>query len=399
MRLALMAALAIPVWAQSAGEITKLIGAISTRFSEAKEYSYEGELTLSVQRGEAPGRLAAKARVKLAVGPEGRYFLHLAPAGKDDYMLVSSGQKNWAYVPALKQYTEEEGARAGNDETGHDEDGAGAERDPSETFARTVVPILATLRQRAEAADMSKTATVKFEGKKAEWPVLRVVSRKNAAGEREMTELTLDPPTLRIGRLTWNHVGYRDAVKTLISLEVDFSAFRANESLPESTFTFEPPQNAKLVDAVPIPGQTGSFLLNKPAPDFDLKTIDGKQRVRLADLRGRMVLLSFWASWCGPCRRELPALVKLHEQFKERGLVVLGVDDEDPWAAREFVKKAGVSFPALDDGGQKAHRLYRVRSIPSIFLIDREGIVVRFFSGSRDEERLRAAVRAAGLPE
>jgi peroxiredoxin len=136
--------------------------------------------------------------------------------------------------------------------------------------------------------------------------------------------------------------------------------------------------------------------LNRPAPEFEAKTLDG-ERVRLGELRNRPVLLNFWASWCGPCRRELPAIVKLHEELKSKGLVVLGVNDEGKGTAQEFADKAGLTFPTLDDSRLKLHRLYRVTNIPTIFIIDREGRVVRFLRGAHDEAELRAALKSAGL--
>ena len=183
---------------------------------------------------------------------------------------------------------------------------------------------------------------------------------------------------------------------SVLRLTVDFSSFQLGELLPGSLFSFIPPKNARLVDAVPIPGQTGSFLVNHPAPDFELKTLDGR-RLRLGDLRGKPVLLSFWASWCSPCRRELPDLVKLYEEFRDQGLFVAGVNDEGKGTARQYAEKAGLTFTILDDSGEKANRLYRVRSIPCTFLIDRDGKIVRFLSGARDYGALRSALKAVGL--
>jgi thiol-disulfide isomerase/thioredoxin len=109
------------------------------------------------------------------------------------------------------------------------------------------------------------------------------------------------------------------------------------------------------------------------------------------------VLLSFWASWCGPCRRELPTVSKLNDEYKSKGLVVIGVNDEGKGPARHYAREAGLTFPTLDDSGLKAHRRYRVRSIPATFLIDAQGKIVRFFRGAKDEAELRAALKSAGL--
>jgi peroxiredoxin len=299
-------------------------------------------------------------------------------------------------VPRLKQYTETEGASASDDgEDEGDEGQSDDERDLAETFADLVVPSLGGMVKTAEVVSRKGEAQVKYEGQKYTWPVLQVVSKKGPGGQ-ELTEFTVDPETLRIGRLVLAHVDYKNGERAVIRMTMDFVSFRIGEGVSESTFVFDPPNKAKLADAVPIPGQTGSFLLNQPAPDFELKTLDG-ERVKLSDLRDKPVLLNFWASWCGPCRRELPVIVKLHEELRAKGLVVFGVNNEGKDIARQYTDKAGLTFPTLDDSRRKVYRMYRVRNIPSMFLIDRNGRVVRFFRGAHEEEDLRAALKSVGF--
>lgn len=378
--------------------VTKLVHDVAQKAESAKQYEFEGDLLLGGQRGSNPGVVIAQAKVHLAVGPEGKSLLRVDAPDKGDYLLVSDGQKSWAYVPKLKQYTEEESsARAAGDDA--DADSAGesdGERDPAESYARQVFPILARLYKTAASVGRGGEAEVKFDKKKQKWPVVQVVTKKDAQEGSSMTELTIDPVTMNIGRLVWANLTYPNGEKTVLRLSIDFHSFQIGEALPDSTFTFEPPKSAKLVDVLPIPGQSGSSLLNHPAPDFELKTLDG-QRIRLQDLRGKPVLLSFFASWCGPCRRELPSVVKLHEEFKDKGLQVLGVNDEGKGTARHFAEQAGLTFAILDDSNAKAHRLYRVRSIPTAFLIDRDGKVVRFLRGGRDYDSLRSALKVVGL--
>ena len=90
-------------------------------------------------------------------------------------------------------------------------------------------------------------------------------------------------------------------------------------------------------------------------------------------------------------------MARLHEQLKDRGLVGLGINDEGKGTARKFAEKNGLTFPIVDDSGEKAHRLYRVRAIPSVFLINADGKVVRFFLGAQSPETLNHAMRIVGL--
>lgn len=119
------------------------------------------------------------------------------------------------------------------------------------------------------------------------------------------------------------------------------------------------------------------------APEIDLELLDGS-RVRLSDLRGQVVVLNLWASWCPPCRAEMPALQALHEQRSADGVVVLAVNStvqDTEQAARDFAREYGLTFPiGLDRDGQ-ATRLYQVRALPSTFFIDRQGIIRRVVVG------------------
>lgn len=378
-----------------ATDVRKMLIGVASKCEGAKAYSFEADLQIDGQRGEVPGRILSKSKVKLAVAPGGKYLLHVEPVDKDEYLLVSDGQKSWAYVPRLKQYSETEGATIQVEEDEQDgENGSSDERDLAETFARLVVPTLGRVAKTAESAKAKPSIQLKFEGKKRLWPVIQVISKKADDGQN-LTEIAVDPETMQVGRLLWANVSYRGTERNVIRMTLEFTSFTIGE-VPDSTFAFEVPKKAKLVDAVPIPGQTGSFLLNHPAPDFEAKTRDG-ERVRLSELKDRTVLLNFWASWCGPCRRELPSIAKLHEEFKGKGLVILGVNDEDKGTAKSFAGKMGLTFPTLDDSRQKLHRDYRVKSIPTIFVIDRSGKIVRFLNGSRDEESLRKMLQTVGF--
>jgi peroxiredoxin/outer membrane lipoprotein-sorting protein len=378
-------------------DFRKALHTLAAKCESAKEYTFEGDLELAGQRGSVPGKILTKAKIKMAVSEPGKYLLRVEPLGRDEYLLVSDGQKSWAYVPKLKQYTEQESASVVD--AGEDEEGSGGgsddERDLAETWAHLVIPTLSRVEQNTQTA-IAGSGEVKYEGVKQKWPIVRALSARDEKGGLNLTDVTLDPATLNVGRLVWSNVSYSDGEKLVIRLTVDFSSLQIGEKIPDSTFTFDPPKKSKLVDAVPIPGQTGSFLINKPAPDFELKTLDG-EKIRLSELRGHPVLLSFWASWCGPCRRELPGLSKISSEYRGKGLQVLGVNDEGKGVASKYIKEANLTFDTLDDSGLKAHRLYRVHSIPSVFLIDKDGKVVRFFKGARDEESLRSALKGAGL--
>ena len=112
-----------------------------------------------------------------------------------------------------------------------------------------------------------------------------------------------------------------------------------------------------------------------PAPDFTLRTLDG-QKLRLGEQRGRVVLVNFWATWCGPCRQEMPHLNKLYEKYRSSGFVLLGVNvDDDARKAGDVAAKLGVTFPVLLDTDKAVSKLYDLSTMPSTVIIDRDGKV------------------------
>jgi len=109
------------------------------------------------------------------------------------------------------------------------------------------------------------------------------------------------------------------------------------------------------------------------APDFTLPTVGGPN-LRLAEQRGRVVMLNFWASWCGPCRREMPELDKIYSRYRTSGFQLLAISvDEDPANAAGASSRMGVHFPVLLDGERKVSRQYALDAMPSTVIIDRDG--------------------------
>ncbi|UCC65766.1 MAG: redoxin domain-containing protein [Anaerolineae bacterium] len=120
-------------------------------------------------------------------------------------------------------------------------------------------------------------------------------------------------------------------------------------------------------DRAPLP-QTGFA-----APDFTLHTLDG-QTVRLSDLRGQAVLVNFWATWCPPCRAEMPAIQQVYDRYRDHGFTVLAVNLQERDAqVAAFADQFGLTFPILLDRSGDVFERYRVRALPSTFFIDRSG--------------------------
>lgn len=122
-----------------------------------------------------------------------------------------------------------------------------------------------------------------------------------------------------------------------------------------------------------------------PARDFEVVDLEGNS-VHLSQFRGKVVLLNFWATWCGPCKKEMVPMEVLYQQCKGSGLVILAVslDQGGVKVVKAFVEKKGLTFPVLIDTSGKAKSIYRITSLPTTFLIDRGGRIVGKSLGPRD---------------
>lgn len=129
-------------------------------------------------------------------------------------------------------------------------------------------------------------------------------------------------------------------------------------------------------------------LVGQKAPAFSLTTLDGKP-VSLASLKGKVVLLDFWASWCGPCRKSMPHMEQTWQKYQAKGLVIIGVNvDKEPEKAKAFLAKLAQnvtpSYPLAMDPTAKVLGAYQVMSMPTAFLIGKDGVVLQKFVGFSD---------------
>jgi peroxiredoxin len=136
-----------------------------------------------------------------------------------------------------------------------------------------------------------------------------------------------------------------------------------------------------------------------PAPDFTLKTVAGPN-LRLAEQRGQVVMVNFWASWCAPCKQEMPHLNQLYDKYRNTGFVLLGVNvDDDPAKAAAEAAKLGIRFPVLLDSAKAVSKAYALGAMPTTVVIDRDGQVRHVHQGYRTgveqvyDQQVRALVR------
>jgi peroxiredoxin len=131
------------------------------------------------------------------------------------------------------------------------------------------------------------------------------------------------------------------------------------------------------------------------APDFTLKDVNGKN-VKLSDFKGKIVILNFWATWCGPCRKEIPDFIQLQKEYGKEGLQFIGIalDQEGMERVRPFAEKYNISYPILIGNNDIADKYGGMNAIPVTFLIDRKGMIRNHYIGMRQKADLESMALA-----
>jgi peroxiredoxin len=164
--------------------------------------------------------------------------------------------------------------------------------------------------------------------------------------------------------------------------------------LTADTFAAKIPSGIKV--APPAPDGKAPVPLGTPAPDFTVRDLNGKS-IKLSSLRGQVVLVDFWATWCGPCKAGLPVTSKIAEVGAKKGLKVLAVSEEPVATVDAFVKKQTYKLPAYCDIEDNANLAYHVREIPCTIVVDAKGNLVDYFKGLRQPEEIVDSLKRAGV--
>jgi peroxiredoxin len=158
-----------------------------------------------------------------------------------------------------------------------------------------------------------------------------------------------------------------------------------------SVLTVLLPENRALAKGPDTPILTGNTG-NDVAPAFQLPNLSGKS-VSLKDFKGKVVILDFWATWCPPCRMEIPGFIDLQKSYGAKGLQVVGVALDQPDRVKSFVAANGINYPVVLGNNQIVSSYGGITGIPTTFLIDKEGRIVEKFEGMRPKETFETAIK------
>ncbi len=374
-------------------EAESLLQGVTAAYRGFSSYDIEGHsyMVMSLagveQRADVPFRLAGAkpARVRSEI---------MNPSMS--YVNISDGSKTWIYLPQLQQYTETDAAPLTSA-------GGSAGEIGNAMAAGTPIQRYLSARQGLLAARVLGEAAVEVGGNSVNCAVVEAqyATPDSARLELSPNRFWIDRARRLVLRdsLQVKVAGGPNGVPVTMSTVTTFSKLDIGQALPDTIFTFHPPAGAVKVDQFTQPGvaEPVSPLVGKPAEDFTLSDLSGRKQ-RLSALKGKVVLLDFWATWCGPCRRELPTIVKLHKELAPKGLAVVAVNVGEPDVTVDrFLKRNQITLPVWLDLTAEVSSKYGASSIPTLVVIDRKGNVTAHKIGMRDEATLRALVAEAGL--
>jgi len=384
--------LAAPGLAQAPPDAQSLLQRAGDAYRGLTSYHVECQMEVHQVTGDGPEQ-TLQAPMVMAADLAGRVRLEIRheQAGA---LVVSNGRTLSSYMSQLKQYTQKPApARPDSAKVPVPPQGSPLQR----YFA---------LPQGIHGATIEGPATVTVDGQGHDcWLVRCDVTPEQAlaadSAASAISFLWVDRASafvLRDSQVVTLH-SPADGTMQVTTRLLQVTRQAMNTPPPDSDFVFVPPAGARKVDAfgsAESVARAESFV-GKPAPPFTLTGVKGST-VSLANYKGKVVLLDFWASWCMPCRIEMPLVQKLYDEFKPKGLVVFGVNVMDEMAPiKRFLADNHVELPILRDRDGAVAQSYQAEGLPTVVVIGKDGRISSYFTGVRDEDTLREALAKAGM--
>lgn len=356
-----------------------IVQKVAARYTNLDGYQLEGNFETMSGGLNTPAGVSSGTGKFMIEAAEKTRKLHIAFNGPAGMMtIVSNGSTTWTYLPREKAYAKVEAVTDSGDD---DQEQANPDDNPAINIYQLVVRSYSGFAKFASQAQLTREQDLKTTtGKVRCW----MLETKTAD---RIEKDWIDQQTYLVLRSELDFGSHG------VQHRIAFSLKRFETDMPpDSEFTFTPAANVRLLDELDLPGRPA--FIGRPAADFVLKNVEGEP-LRLSDLRGKIVVLDFWATWYPPCRQELPIINKLAAQLRDKNVVFLGINDEGASTVKSFNKRHDYTFTTLEDNNRKVHRAYQAHAIPSVFVIGADGVIRKHFVGSREEPELLAAITAA----
>ncbi len=325
------------------------------------------------------------AEYELAEKPGGKYRAHFK-VGDQEALAVSDGSKTWKAMPKAKQWSQINAAGV-NESSGDTDDNAKPQRDLHSTAKDTVFLRYLALGKIGREPILVKEENCKLGKEKRRCYVVRT-------HVNDVTyDLWVDESTGFVLQEVQTSRTEQGGMPTEVKMTTRMKLIEVNNAVDDSPFQFAPESSWREVEMLVLPGEERTSLAGLKAGNFSAKSLDG-ETVELSSLRGKVVVLDFWATWCPPCREELPAVDKLRAEFADK-VQFFGVNDEDTGTVKGYLRKNNNGLSTLMDQNGTVHRQYGVSAIPTVLIIDREGVIRSHFIGGRTREALKAAITQA----
>lgn len=401
---------------QPSPDAKELLKKVSAANQNLKSFQFEGQTVLEMKGDGVFMRF--ELPFVLASGKAGQKRAQTKNPFEGSRTIVSDGQTEWVYQVADKQFTKKPFDKKSLPEAGT------SSLSQFKRYSMFADLISEDLTEGLVSAKVLREEAVELGGKHINCYVIEAnfsdrnqptaSSTGNAAGTAGEQEKSVafpmtfwvDKERLIVLRHHFDGGGiFAQMLKAFadnanFTMSTTLTVAKINESLPDSLFAFVPPADAEEVekfaskfgDAADEEEPKTESLVGNDAVSFSLADLNGKQ-FSMDKLRGKIVVIDFWASWCGPCRETMPHVEKLHKEFKDKGVVVIGINDEEIADAKRYVQKYGYTFPTLIDAEGSVSKQYGIQAIPQTFVIDRDGKIAAHFMGTGQEENLRQTVK------
>ena len=303
-----------------------------------------------------------------------------------DELEIANGESTWRVLPHYKVWSRQEVAMSSENDQDQPESETSFQSNLVLETERMLITRYIGLARVAKDAEAQGDTRLKWGGRKVDCYLLKIKFH-NATHQ-----LAIDKESFLIVRHKETHPGGADHPASESTTELE--AFETEA--PAADFAFTAPPEFKEVKDLTFKSEAVMSLVGERAADFSLPRADGTP-FHLAENRGKVVMLDFWATWCPPCRAELPTISKLATKMAGKDVVILGVNDEKGDTGQRYLDDHHLHLATLVDADRKVHRTYRCRAIPTVIIIGRDGNVVAQYIGSRDEAELMAALKKAGI--